>query len=401
MTRRRKILGGLALALATGGVFLQHDFVARHRRALDARRAELVRLETAIREERARLAASERSALDAETELDARRERLAAEEAGSIIKLWAHRTALLKRMLVELPGEAIPELKLLEPADWARVVRPRELDSTENIRTALATLRALARRKFGEQLQEALKRFTEASGGDLPGNILELARFLPPPADAEMLARYALTRAGKIAATDEVLIRERPIGDMILSVALASLSVNLNGDWTPSDGADAIVAATRGAAAIQTAFDLPATDDTGEAALVNSIGGFRDLVERTGPLVESALGETFGENFGAELKSAVRAYQAAHNGTPPTHFGELLPHLSTQHQGAIQRLAPLARTFFAEIEYLRDHDGRAPADRALLQPYLDKPFDLATALRAVRLTVEGDKVTATFNWSAR
>jgi hypothetical protein len=388
MNRARKLTLVSLLLLATTGGFIGHRQIASQQERLARQQAEIARIETALRQQRQLLAQSHREHAAIEREIETVRRTQALAEAGSSIKLWANRITLLKRLLEEMPGQAIPELRLLAPIDWVQVVRTVELDRSENLRLALTALRAVGRKKFSEKLQEALRRFTADSAGELPADIRQLAPYLSAPADAEMLQRYAMTRSGRLGAADVILIKELPVADMILSVGLENWNITHNSDWKPPAGESDLAGFSRTMAALGLALDNKAGME--ELTEVLSPAVWQKFGERIGTQFEGA----FGERFGDDLKGAVKRYGAERAGEVPENFAQLLPYLKD-----VEKLVPVLRPILAEIEYMLDHPGQAPTDPAQLRRYLEKPFDPAQVLQGVKITVDGDKVTASFGLS--
>lgn len=388
MSRISKPLLCSALALAAVGVVAGHRVVTAQRTELSAREAEAARLAAEIRTQRESLAQGGRDLSAVEQEAARARAALAEAEAGSALKLWANRIALLKRLLGEMPGQAIPELRLLTPADWVHVARAHELDSPGDIRTALAGLRAIARKLFAPKLQEALRRFLASSDGELPQDILQLAPHLPPPADIEMLRRYTMARSGRYNPDAEPLIRESATSDLILTVGLTNWSIRNNSDFKLAESETDEDALTRAATAIGTAVNEPG----GNASKVAESVALGKMFAQASAQVETIFGGE--EVFGQLLKTAVRRFTAAQPGEPVTDLAQLLPYLERS-----ERFVTLARPFFAQLAYMRDHQGQMPTDPAQLQRYLAQPFRPEIALRMCKITTEGERVTMNISTS--
>src|SRR5687768_16025137 len=122
MTRGHILVLGSVLVVAAAGGLVEHRFNQGRHLQLDACRAEIARLEAAARGERERLAQlhAERAAIEREMALG--RAAAADAEARSAMKLWANRIALLRKLLEDMPAQSLPELRLLTPTDWVRVV---------------------------------------------------------------------------------------------------------------------------------------------------------------------------------------------------------------------------------------------------------------------------------------
>ncbi|MBI5692171.1 MAG: hypothetical protein HZC55_18980 [Verrucomicrobia bacterium] len=377
------------MLLAATGVAVDRQQAARQGAEQAAGREELSRAEGILRRAREQRQEAREELAVLERETNARREALALQEAGSALKLWANRVTALKRLLEELPGQGIPEMRLLDPIDWVRAVRTLELDTPDSLRTALSALRLIARQRMAVKLQDALRRYTEASGGELPPDIHALGPYLTAPADASLLARYALTRAGRIAARDEILIKELPIADAILSVGLDTYHATQNLNGAPEEP-DPLESWSRMWTAMGVAFggsSEAAAPLANLAPTIKSLGVKMDrLMEDMDPRMKTELGEL--------MKGAARRYAAERGGEAPATLAHLLPYVP-QLEAAID----LARPLFAEMEYARDHQFQLPTDPAQLQPYLDRPFDRRKALEMVNVKLEGDTLTTSFEFS--
>jgi RNA polymerase sigma factor (sigma-70 family) len=313
---------------------------------------------------------------------------------GSAVDL---RVALLRQLAVELPAQSLPELRLLAPADWTEVAAAHELDTAADIRIALAQLRSLARKHLAAHLQSALRRFTAAHDGRLPGDVAQLAPHLDAPADAEMLARYELTRSGRLGAPDEKLLREKPTSDMLLSVGLEGWDMKNNSDHAPAVGESELDALARAAKSIETAIGpdggkTAAFFEKTMPALKGMIDGMQQATER---LYAAVGGE---EAFGAQIKDAARRFAAAHPDTPLSHLGQVLPYLPVADQ-----VRAAATPLLAHAAYLVAHPGQPPPGEDDLRRFLAGSPDLNVAFQAMKLRWEGDTLhfSYDFHWSEK
>ena len=298
------------------------------------------------------------------------------------------RVALLKQLLNELPAQRLPELRLLDAADWLAVARVHNLETTADIRLALADLRAVARKKIAASLQEALRQYTSASGGQLPNDPAQLATYLAAPADAEMLARYEMTRSGQLGDPSEKLIREKKTSDMILSVGLDGWGVTNNSDLPPAFGETENDALERTWRALATTLGDEAKADmqtmTPPTALVTLM---QDAIKQAMQVYGS------DDATGAALKQAVRDFKAAHPEENLSDVAQVLPYL-----GQADKFAEALRPTLAQLAYFADHAGQAPPDPSALQPYLNRPFNAAEAMKVLKLSADGEHVNMSFNW---
>lgn len=295
------------------------------------------------------------------------------------------RVALLRQLLAELPAQWIPEIKLLTAEHWRATALAHPLDSTADIRLALADLRALGRERLASQWMEALRRYTLVSGGTLPTELSQLVPYLDATADAELLSRYEFIRDGDPA---EGLIREKPTSDMILSIGRERWRMKSNAEHPAAFGETDADAFERTWRALGTAMD---EESRKKMAALPSPRAFKEALD--GAIATMA--STFGgeEAVGARVKEAYAKHLIAHPEAPAEHLGQLLPHLRDAEQ-----FIAAARPFFAQIEFLRENPGQPPADPERLRPYLERPFDAATAFREAKLKWEGERLHLSFSY---
>lgn len=298
------------------------------------------------------------------------------------------RVVLLKQLLEELPGQRLPELRLLALSDWLEIARTHELDSAADIRVALADLRAVARKKFAPLLQEALRQFLAASSGQLPTGIGQLSPYLAAPADAEMLARYDLLRSGKIGEPTEKIIREKSTSDMILSLSLDGWSMSNNSEQPAAFGESEGDALDRAWRVLGSALGDEAKAKMATMASPRVLG---EVMEGAVETLASVYGSA--EAVGDALKAAARHYLTAHPGETISDVAQILPFLQDS-----ERFLSVIRPALAELQYLREHGGQRPADPNLLRPYLAGSFEVA-ALRELKLKWDGEHLSLTYSWS--
>ena len=111
----------------------------------------------------------------------------------------AGRAARLKQWLEQMPQYKIPELQLLPEDAWEfSMTQNNKLERDDDFRLALGLLRNRAKQQFGHILQDALHKFADANGDQLPTDLSQLKPFLPPSVDDAMLQRYQLKQSGKL-----------------------------------------------------------------------------------------------------------------------------------------------------------------------------------------------------------
>lgn len=302
------------------------------------------------------------------------------------------RVTLLRQLFTDLPAQNLPELRLLAPADWLEVAQAHELESAADIRVALAKLRSVARKKFAAHLQTALRRFTEGSGGFLPDDVMQLASHLDAPADAEMLARYALKRTGRLNKSDDELIAEKPTSDIIMSVKLDSWHLRNNSDYAPAVGETETDTLDRAAKSIGNAMGPDGEKLMADVA--GNVSAAKALIDDAVKFMEPVIADYGGEEaFGAELKKAVRRFTEAHPGEPVANFAQILPFLP----GA-EKITALARTSLAPVTYLAAHPGEPLPDAEQLRRYMAGSPDLTAAFKATKLQWDGEHLTMSFDF---
>ncbi|MEO5958555.1 MAG: hypothetical protein ABIR80_05530, partial [Opitutaceae bacterium] len=293
------------------------------------------------------------------------------------------RVALLKQLLTELPAQHLPELRLLDAADWLAIAQKHELDNAVDIRVALAELRAMARTKFGQELQSALKKFTDESGGELPTDLTQLAAYLVSPA-ADMLARYDLLRTGKLGDSSKPILREKATSDLIMSVGLDGLGLTNNSDLPAAFGETSTDTLNRAMRAIGTTLGDDPEEQSKIAATLTAFS----------TSAASAL-ESMGPGFGDEMKRTVAAFLAANPTETLTDVAQILPLLKES-----EKLVAVLRPVFAKAAYANEHDGQWPTSPEQLQPYLARPFSPAEAFRAMKLQGDGQRLDLDFDFPA-
>ncbi len=110
-------------------------------------------------------------------------------------KALAGRIKLLKDQYAQWQGKNTAELQLLSEEDWFSEVANNELNDDESCRSAMSNLRMTAKKKFSDAINQALNKFTESSGGQLPSNPSELKQYLQPPLDS-ILDGYDIAKPG-------------------------------------------------------------------------------------------------------------------------------------------------------------------------------------------------------------
>jgi RNA polymerase sigma factor (sigma-70 family) len=156
----------------------------------------------------------------------------------------AAKVAVLREILERLPDQNIPELKLATEADWYAAVDEAPLESPEDIRRALGSLRSAAERRFARLVQPALRAYIEANGGQFPADPLQLQALVDPKIELVMLGRYRVAAASEIpnvGVGSKVILTQKSLIDSDYD---SRLVIGPNGSGSSS--ASAKVAGARG-----------------------------------------------------------------------------------------------------------------------------------------------------------
>jgi hypothetical protein len=70
------------------------------------------------------------------------------------------------------------------------------------VRKALDSLRSRAKQKFGNQVQEALRKFAEANSNALPSDLSQLQPYFSGPVDPSILQRYRMVAGATYIEND-------------------------------------------------------------------------------------------------------------------------------------------------------------------------------------------------------
>ena len=157
------------------------------------------------------------------------------------LKSWATLATQLRARLEQMPDKKIPELQLLTQKDWFDAIKnSKQLETDTDFREALHNLRNSAKQAFGDLATDAIKKYAQANGGALPGDLSQLKPFFEKPVDDATLARYSLLQTGKMsdAPPNAYLVGEKapPVDDQYDSIyefgvnSVRSSSVNNPGD---------------------------------------------------------------------------------------------------------------------------------------------------------------------------
>ncbi len=115
----------------------------------------------------------------------------------SAAKSWLERVTQLKQRMEQTPGAKIPELQFVTEQDWLDAARSK-LETEDDYRRAMATLRSAAEDKFASIAQPALRQYSQANNGRFPAALSELESYFKSPVDDAILQRYEVVPSGKV-----------------------------------------------------------------------------------------------------------------------------------------------------------------------------------------------------------
>lgn len=128
------------------------------------------------------------------------------------VKDLALRAAELNRHMQGLLNLEIPELQLLEEADWLSAAKGADFNSQEGIRQALSKVRQKAKTQFAELATAALNEYFVATKGGSPTDPSQLVPFFKTPIDTSLLQRYQLVPSSTVPGlmeTGTVILSEK------------------------------------------------------------------------------------------------------------------------------------------------------------------------------------------------
>jgi RNA polymerase sigma factor (sigma-70 family) len=162
--------------------------------ALRRMRAEAIGRQRIAQEEIARLAA-----MSPAVELDAE------------VEAWLARVARLRELAQQRPEQTLPEFSLLTEKDWFDAARDAAFETEEQRRDLLGKLRIQARWRTAPLLRQALQRYVDAHGGQLPEDLTHVLPFANSALSPAILERYEVLPRGKLTHVppDDWLLEER------------------------------------------------------------------------------------------------------------------------------------------------------------------------------------------------
>ncbi len=118
---------------------------------------------------------------------------------GATLMSLSERVSLLKRQLAQTPERSIPELQLADDNDWLEAAAAVKTGDEAELRKALSHVRTLAKDKLAPVFGEALRKYTQAHDGVLPGDMADLKPYFGSPIDDAILERYQLAGGQRLS----------------------------------------------------------------------------------------------------------------------------------------------------------------------------------------------------------
>lgn len=206
MINRAYLIAVTIITAASATWFYESRETGRQGNSLAAERNRALDLQRQLAELQQQRDDALRAAADAEHDLPSRQPEADTVTATDLsrsaqTKAWLAKVKRIKQSFADLPAQAIPELKLLTDVAWLSLARTASTDSELGLRKARSAARTLAIQRFTPLLGAALRGYTEANGGNLPTDIVQLTPYFNGPVDPDMLQRYVITGSGNIQTT--------------------------------------------------------------------------------------------------------------------------------------------------------------------------------------------------------
>jgi hypothetical protein len=107
----------------------------------------------------------------------------------------------LKNYVKETPGCRIPEFQFLDETDWFMAIEVSDDPWRTDVdikRGMIPNLTERAKEHFAGVMINALRKYLEVNGGQLPNQLAELKPFLPVSVGDDVLDRYELLHSGNV-----------------------------------------------------------------------------------------------------------------------------------------------------------------------------------------------------------
>ncbi len=215
MTSLQKTALATACALVVGAGLYEAAAFVRQRSDLAAQEQQTATFTAQLQRVREEEVAARSRLKSIEAQIDSRLASAGTDAAlESRLRSWQANLDQLRQTLRQRPNLAIPELQLLTDEDWFDAATKAKLDSDDDVRRTLASLRTKATDLMGDKLRTALNAYLKASDDILPDRIDQLLPFFDPPIASAWLDRYELLQTGKLIDRSSLIIGPRSFGDI-------------------------------------------------------------------------------------------------------------------------------------------------------------------------------------------
>ena len=122
------------------------------------------------------------------------------------VRKWTSRLNALKKYATETPGCLIPESQFCDEYDWfiaIQMTQDRELKTDVDMKNAMMNVTERAKVQFSYIMTDALRKYLEANGSQLPSQLSDLRPFFRVPVGDNVLERYELLRTGNVKDLSE------------------------------------------------------------------------------------------------------------------------------------------------------------------------------------------------------
>jgi hypothetical protein len=152
------------------------------------------------------------------TRLEATESKTENDPAKAVENSWLNRVNQLKQYAEQHPNETIPEFQFLTDREWLLIAAPDR--SGTNLGDAMEDLKSQAETRFAEVVQNALKKYSQATIGQFPGNLSQLQPYCDTSVENILQQRYEIQPASVLPAssvkvqdikTDWVIAGKEPI----------------------------------------------------------------------------------------------------------------------------------------------------------------------------------------------
>jgi RNA polymerase sigma factor (sigma-70 family) len=114
-------------------------------------------------------------------------------------KSWLEKVNLLKNWFEQRTEQRIPEFVYLQDYDWLDAVKYSNMQGDAAPANAAPGLREAAKRQFGHELGNALRRYAAEHDGELPTDLSQSNPYMIHPMNEDVIKSYKLLRSGKLA----------------------------------------------------------------------------------------------------------------------------------------------------------------------------------------------------------